>query len=75
MAGLQGDKVRLVTYGLVPFAILLGFVVGLVMLQPDLGAAILIILTAVAMFFIAGRRCRSCWSACLPARRCWRSSC
>ncbi len=50
----KGDKVRQVTYGLIPFAILLGVVTALVMLQPDLGAAVLIVLTAVAMFFIAG---------------------
>ena len=50
----KGDKIRDVTYGLIPFAILLGFVTGLILLQPDLGTAILIVATAVAMFFIAG---------------------
>jgi len=50
----KGDKIRDVTYGLVPFAVLLGIVTGLIVLQPDLGAAALIVATAVAMFFIAG---------------------
>jgi cell division protein FtsW len=50
----KGARIRHVTYGLVPFAILLGFVAGLIMLQPDFSTAVLIALTAVAMFFIAG---------------------
>jgi len=50
----KGEKIRDVTYGLVPFAVLLGVVTGLVILEPDLGTAVLIVVTAVAMFFIAG---------------------
>jgi cell division protein FtsW len=50
----KGDKIRDVTYGLVPFSILLGIVTALVMMQPDIGTAALIVATAVAMFFIAG---------------------
>jgi len=50
----KGDKIRNVTYGLIPFAVLLGMVTGLIVLQPDLGAAALIVATAVSMFFIAG---------------------
>lgn len=50
----KGARIRQVTYGLIPFAILLGFVTGLIMLQPDFSTAILIAITAVAMFFIAG---------------------
>jgi cell division protein FtsW len=50
----KGPRIRRVTYGLIPFAILLGFVTGLIMLQPDFSTAVLITLTAVAMFFIAG---------------------
>ena len=50
----KGARIRHVTYGLVPFAILLGFVAGLIMLQPDFSTAMLIALTAIAMFFIAG---------------------
>ena len=50
----KGARIRQVTYGLIPFAILLGFVIGLIMLQPDFSTAVLIAITAVAMFFIAG---------------------
>jgi cell division protein FtsW len=50
----KGERIRNVTYGLIPFAILLGFVTGLIMLQPDFSTAVLIALTAIAMFFIAG---------------------
>ena len=50
----KGARIRHVTYGLIPFAILLGFVTGLIVLQPDFSTAVLIAITAVAMFFIAG---------------------
>jgi cell division protein FtsW len=50
----KGERLRMVTYGLVPFAILIGVVAGLIVLQPDFSTAILIVVTAVAMFFIAG---------------------
>lgn len=50
----KGMRIRQVTYGLIPFAILLGFVTGLIMLQPDFSTAVLIAMTAIAMFFIAG---------------------
>jgi cell division protein FtsW len=50
----KGDKIRDVTYGLVPFAVLLGAVTGLILLQPDTGTALLIAVTAVTMFFLSG---------------------
>jgi len=50
----KGEQIRRVSYGLIPFAILLGFITGLVVLQRDLGTATLIAVTALAMFFIAG---------------------
>ena len=50
----KGERLRMVTYGLIPFAILIGVVAGLIVLQPDFGTAILIVTTAMAMFFIAG---------------------
>ncbi len=50
----KGDKIRDVTYGLIPFAVLLGIVAGLILLEPDIGTAMLIMATAVAMFFISG---------------------
>ena len=50
----KGERLRMVTYGLVPFAILIGVVAGLIVMQPDFSTAILIVITAIAMFFIAG---------------------
>lgn len=50
----KGERIRQVTYGLIPFAILIGLVTGLIMFQPDLSTAALIALTGGAMFFIAG---------------------
>jgi cell division protein FtsW len=50
----KGEKIRMVTYGLIPFAILIGVVAGLIVMQPDFGTAIIIVITAVTMFFIAG---------------------
>lgn len=50
----KGAQVRNLTYGSVPFALLLSLVAGLVLLQPDLGTALVIVATAVGLFFIAG---------------------
>ena len=35
----KGDQIRDVTYGLVPFGVLIGVVAGLIVAQPDLGTA------------------------------------
>jgi len=50
----KGEQIRDVTYGLIPFAVLIGGVAGLIMMQPDVSTAVLIVLTALAMFFFAG---------------------
>lgn len=50
----KGEQIRKVSYGLIPFAILLGLITGLIVLQRSLSTAVLIALTALAMFFIAG---------------------
>ncbi len=50
----KGNKVRELTYGMVPFAIILGVVTGLIILQPNFSTAFLIVLTAVAMLFVGG---------------------
>ncbi len=50
----KGEQIRKVSYGLIPFAILLGLITGLIVLQRDLGTATLIAATALVMFFIAG---------------------
>lgn len=50
----KGTKLRKVTYGLIPFSILVGLVTGLIALEPNYSTSILIGLTAFGMFFIAG---------------------
>ena len=48
------DKLQRVSYGLIPFYVIVGGVAGLVIIQPDLSTAIVLVLTALAMFFVAG---------------------
>jgi cell division protein FtsW len=50
----KGDQVRDLPYGLIPFAVVVGVVAGLIVMQPDMGEAVLVILTALTMFFVAG---------------------
>lgn len=48
------DRIDDLRYSLVPVAIVLGGVVGLIMLQPDLGTALSVIVIVSAMIFAAG---------------------
>lgn len=50
----KGEKIKHLTYGLVPFGILLGITTGLIILQPNISTSLLIALTALIMFFVAG---------------------
>lgn len=50
----KGDLLRKLPYGLLPFTIMVGIIAGLVMAQPDISEAMVIVLVAVAMFFLAG---------------------
>ena len=50
----KGTKIRKISYGLLPFAILIGLVTGLILLQRDLSTAFLIAITSGLMFFFAG---------------------
>ncbi len=50
----KGEQLNRVRYGLIPFAIIIGVVAGLVALQPDLSTALLLAVTGLAMFFFAG---------------------
>ena len=54
----RGEQIHQVTYGLIPFAIIIGLVTGLILLQPDFSTAILVSATAFAMFFLAGAELR-----------------
>jgi cell division protein FtsW len=48
------SKLRFLTYGLLPFALLVGIIAGLIILEPDLSTAALVFVTAAVMFFLAG---------------------
>jgi len=50
----KGEKIRDVGYGLIPFAVVIGAITGLIVLQPDFGTAIAIAVVAGLMFFLAG---------------------
>lgn len=50
----KGEQLRSINLGLIPFALLLGFIAGLIILQPDFSTAVLLVATATAMFFVAG---------------------
>src|SRR5215813_7854763 len=48
------SKLHHLTYGLLPFALLVSTVGGLIILEPDISTAFLILATASLMFFLAG---------------------
>jgi len=50
----RGQKLRHVTYGLVPFAVILGLLSGLILLEPDMGTATILILVGGVVFLVAG---------------------
>ncbi|MCS7051531.1 MAG: putative lipid II flippase FtsW, partial [Thermomicrobium sp.] len=50
----KGDRIRQFGHGVVPFVVLLGALVGLTMLQPDLGTSMVLVLVGFTMFFAAG---------------------
>jgi len=50
----KGDRLHDWGYGLVPFAVIIGLITSLILLQPDFGTAITIVVTAGAMLFMAG---------------------
>jgi cell division protein FtsW len=48
------EHLRNLPVGLLPFTIIVGIVAGLVMVQPDISEAMVIVLVSLAMFFLAG---------------------
>jgi cell division protein FtsW len=50
----KGEKIRDTGYGLIPFAVLIGAIAGLILLQPDFGTTIVVVAVAGMMFFLAG---------------------
>ena len=49
-------KIREFVGGILPYAIVLGIILTLLMFQPDLGSAMTLVAVAVAMLFVAGMR-------------------
>ncbi|MDX1996002.1 MAG: putative peptidoglycan glycosyltransferase FtsW [bacterium] len=52
--GSKRARIRSFTYGFIPFVVLVGIVVVLVLLQPDISTAGVIFATSFVMFFLAG---------------------
>ncbi|MBI4772299.1 MAG: cell division protein FtsW, partial [Chloroflexi bacterium] len=50
----KGEKIREMSYGMIPFGVIVGLVAGLILLQPDLSAAATVVMVATLMFFISG---------------------
>ena len=50
----KGDRIKMLTYGLVPFSVITGLVCALIVRQPDLSTAGLIAMVSFTLFFVAG---------------------
>lgn len=50
----KGDRIKKLTYGLLPFSVITGIVCALIVRQPDLSTAVLIAIVSFTLFFIAG---------------------
>ena len=50
----RGKEIRSFTKGALPFLVIVGVIAGLVLIQPDMGTATVIVSTAGIMFFVAG---------------------
>jgi cell division protein FtsW len=50
----RGEHVKAFWTGFFPFVILVGFVAGLIMMEPDLGTTIVVVLTTLTLVFVAG---------------------
>jgi cell division protein FtsW len=50
----KGEQVKQFSLGVLPFVMMVGLVGGLIMLEPDMGTFIVIVLTTGTMFFVAG---------------------
>ena len=52
----KGRKIRDVRVGLLPFSVLMGIVTVLIVIQPDISTALIIVTTASIMLFISGAK-------------------
>ena len=54
----KGEQVRDLSNGFLPFGIILGFLGGLVFIEPDMGTTLVVFAIGVTMFFAAGAAIR-----------------
>jgi cell division protein FtsW len=54
----RGDNIKALWLGFFPCVLLVGFVAGLIMMQPDFGTTVVIVLTTMTMVFVAGASLR-----------------
>jgi cell division protein FtsW len=50
----RGNRISNFSLGFIPFVLMVGLVGGLIISEPDMGTAIIILLTACTLFFVAG---------------------
>ena len=50
----RGEHVRDLSLGFLPFVVIVGLVAGLVLVEPDMGTAVVLVLVACTLFFLAG---------------------
>ncbi|MEX0800378.1 MAG: putative lipid II flippase FtsW [Dehalococcoidia bacterium] len=48
------DEINQLTLGLIPFVLMVSVVGGLIIVEPDMGTAVIIVLTTSTLFFVAG---------------------
>ena len=63
----KAEKVRDFSIGFLPPVLMTGIFLGLLLKQPDLGTAVIMALTAMALMFVAGARASYLWLAVLAA--------
>lgn len=54
----KGQRIEDMRVGLLPFSVLMGVVTVMIVIQPDISTALIIVTTASIMFFIAGAKLR-----------------
>jgi cell division protein FtsW len=50
----RGSQISRFSIGFVPFVLIMGIIGGLIVAEPDMGTTVIIVLTASALFFVAG---------------------
>ncbi len=50
----RGEHIRDLSLGFLPFVVIVGLVAGLVLVEPDMGTAAVLVLVATTLFFLAG---------------------